>query len=124
MHVPLVIAVLVAAFGLIAATGTAVADPPGGPHTPVTICHKPGTPAEHTLVVDDDAVPGHLGHGDSPRPVRGHTATNSSTWRHPTRPGGPRRRSGCSWRASRGRSGTGRRRASNHRLAPGKTTTK
>jgi hypothetical protein len=32
--------------------------------TPVTICHKPGTPAEQTLVVDDDAVPGHLGHGD------------------------------------------------------------
>jgi hypothetical protein len=55
---------MVAAFGLIAATGTALADPRGGPHTPVTICHKPGTPAEHTLVVDDDAVPGHLGHGD------------------------------------------------------------
>ena len=36
----------------------------GGGHTPVTICHKPGTPAEQTLVVDDDAVPGHLGHGD------------------------------------------------------------
>jgi hypothetical protein len=36
----------------------------GGGHTPVTICHKPGTPAEKTLVVDDDAVPGHLGHGD------------------------------------------------------------
>lgn len=36
----------------------------GGGHTPVTICHKPGTPAEMTLVVDDDAVPGHLGHGD------------------------------------------------------------
>jgi len=31
---------------------------------PVTICHKPGTPAERTLVVDDNAVPGHLGHGD------------------------------------------------------------
>ena len=64
MKAPRVIAVLVAAFGLIAATGTALADPPGGPHTPVTICHKPGTPAEQTLVVDDDAVPGHLGHGD------------------------------------------------------------
>ena len=33
-------------------------------HTPVVICHKPGTPAEKTLIVDDDAVPGHLGHGD------------------------------------------------------------
>lgn len=33
-------------------------------HTPVTICHKPGTPAEHTITVDDDAVPAHLAHGD------------------------------------------------------------
>ena len=32
---------------------------------PVVICHKPGTAAEHTIVVDDNAVPGHLGHGDS-----------------------------------------------------------
>jgi hypothetical protein len=31
---------------------------------PVEICHKPGTPAEHTIVVDDNAVRGHLGHGD------------------------------------------------------------
>ncbi len=36
----------------------------GGGHTPVTMCHKPGTPAEQTLVVDDDAVWGHLHHGD------------------------------------------------------------
>ena len=36
----------------------------GGGHAPVTICHKPGTPAEQTLVVDDDAVWGHLHHGD------------------------------------------------------------
>jgi len=36
-------------------------------HTPghgTTLCHKPGTPAEKTLVVDDPAVPAHLGHGD------------------------------------------------------------
>jgi hypothetical protein len=58
---PRVFVALVAIAGLTAATGTALADPPGGRHTPVTICHKPGTPAEHTLVVDDDAVPGHLG---------------------------------------------------------------
>src|SRR5688500_2570027 len=64
MQLPRVIAALVAAAGLTAGTGAALADPPGGPHTPVTICHKPGTPAEHELVVDDDAVPGHLGHGD------------------------------------------------------------
>ena len=36
----------------------------GNGHTPVTICHKPGTPAEHTETVDDDAVPAHLDHGD------------------------------------------------------------
>lgn len=30
----------------------------------VTICHKPGTPAEKTLNVPASAVPGHLGHGD------------------------------------------------------------
>lgn len=64
MHAPRVMAGVLATFVVVAGTGTALADPPGGPHTPVTICHKPGTPAEHTLVVDDDAVPGHLGHGD------------------------------------------------------------
>jgi hypothetical protein len=31
---------------------------------PVEVCHKPGTPAQQTIVVDDDAVPGHLRHGD------------------------------------------------------------
>jgi hypothetical protein len=36
----------------------------GEGHTPVTLCHKPGTPAEHTITVDDDAVPAHLAHGD------------------------------------------------------------
>jgi len=30
----------------------------------VVICHKPGTPAENTLAVAPEAVPGHLGHGD------------------------------------------------------------
>jgi hypothetical protein len=30
----------------------------------VTICHKPGTPAEKTLALPEVAVPGHLGHGD------------------------------------------------------------
>ncbi len=29
-----------------------------------TLCHKPGTPAEQTLVVPNSAVSGHLGHGD------------------------------------------------------------
>jgi hypothetical protein len=31
---------------------------------PITICHKPGTPAEKTLVLPQAAVPGHLQHGD------------------------------------------------------------
>jgi len=31
----------------------------------VTICHKPGTPAEKTKQVPESAVPGHLGHGDT-----------------------------------------------------------
>lgn len=37
----------------------------GKGHTPVTLCHKPGTPAEHTITVDDNAVPAHLAHGDT-----------------------------------------------------------
>lgn len=32
---------------------------------PVTICHKPGTNAQQTLTVDDNALKGHLGHGDT-----------------------------------------------------------
>lgn len=31
----------------------------------VTICHKPGTPAQKTLVIPIQALPGHLGHGDT-----------------------------------------------------------
>jgi hypothetical protein len=31
----------------------------------VTICHKPGTPAEKTMEVPAQAVDGHLGHGDT-----------------------------------------------------------
>ena len=30
----------------------------------ITICHKPGTPAEKTLVIPIQALAGHLGHGD------------------------------------------------------------
>jgi len=88
VRAPRVIAVLVAAFGLVAATGTALADPPGGPHTPVTICHKPGTPAEHTLVVDDDAVPAHLAHGDSLGPCAA-TPPTAPPGVTPTGPGTP-----------------------------------
>ena len=31
----------------------------------VTICHKPGTPAEKTMTVESSALSGHLGHGDT-----------------------------------------------------------
>ena len=55
----------------------------GEGHQPVTICHKPGTPAEQTLTVDDDAVPGHLGHGDylgacKPSPLPADAACNTT----------------------------------------------
>jgi hypothetical protein len=33
-----------------------------------TICHKPGTPAQKTMKVPDQALPGHLGHGDTTGP--------------------------------------------------------
>lgn len=60
-----IIATLIAVFvALIALTGAKGSNGRGEGHTPVTICHKPGTPAEQTLVVDDDAVSAHLGHGD------------------------------------------------------------
>jgi len=35
------------------------------PNIMVEICHKPGTPAEKTLVVPYHALAGHLGHGDT-----------------------------------------------------------
>jgi hypothetical protein len=31
----------------------------------VVICHKPGTPAQKTMKVPQQALPGHLGHGDT-----------------------------------------------------------
>lgn len=40
--------------------------PPG--QSKVTICHKPGTPAEKTMEVPRTALRGHLGHGDSEGP--------------------------------------------------------
>ena len=39
-------------------------DDDGGGGGKVTICHKPGTPAEKSKAVPPSAVPGHLGHGD------------------------------------------------------------
>ena len=38
--------------------------PPDVEEDMVTICHKPGTPAEKTMTIPRSALPGHLGHGD------------------------------------------------------------
>jgi ferric-dicitrate binding protein FerR (iron transport regulator) len=45
------------------------AQPP--PEKKVTICHKPGTPAEKTMTVSESALKGHLGHGDHLGPCGG-----------------------------------------------------
>jgi hypothetical protein len=39
--------------------------PPPPQDDMVTICHKPGTPAEKTKTIPRSALPGHLGHGDT-----------------------------------------------------------
>ncbi len=41
---------------------------PPGPGGNVTICHKPGTPAEQTKTIPQSALGGHLGHGDTMGP--------------------------------------------------------
>jgi hypothetical protein len=43
-----------------------------------TLCHKPGTPAEQTLVVPESAVAAHLGHGDYLGPCE--STTTSTTY--------------------------------------------
>jgi hypothetical protein len=49
---------------------------PGGPApVRVTLCHKPGTPAQQTLVVAAPAVPAHLRHGDRLGPCTDLSAT-------------------------------------------------
>lgn len=63
------IASAVLAVGLVLAPVAAYGTPGNGQgegHTPVTFCHKPGTPAEKELTTDDDGfLQGHLGHGDT-----------------------------------------------------------
>ena len=44
----------------------------------VTICHKPGTPAEKTMEVPQSAVDGHLGHGDYLGPCESPTTTTTA----------------------------------------------
>ena len=60
-------AVIVLGTAAIAAGGiSATALAQRGDDTPVTVCHKPGTPAAHELTFDNDAlVQAHLRHGDS-----------------------------------------------------------
>ncbi len=42
----------------------------------VTICHKPGTPAQKTLIIPIQALPGHLAHGDTLGSCEGNSAVN------------------------------------------------
>ena len=50
--------------GLLLATGAGTTR--ARPAEKVTICHKPGTPAEKTMTVSASAVDAHVGHGDHP----------------------------------------------------------
>jgi len=56
-------AAIVALLSALAFTVSATA---GEGHDPIAICHMPGTPAEMTLIVDDNStqLEGHLQHGD------------------------------------------------------------
>lgn len=79
----------VAGFGAAIAAGGGPYDPPttttttttGGGHTPVTVCHKPGTPAQHEITFDDDGYEAHLAHGDTlgPCPDNPPTETEPTT---------------------------------------------
>lgn len=51
---------------VLAPVAIALAVSPGEDQYKVAVCHKPGTPAEKTLYVPESAVPGHIGHGDTP----------------------------------------------------------
>lgn len=68
-----------AAVGIIGATTSWAT---GGGHQPVTVCHKPGTPAQQDLTFDQAALwQAHLRHGDTlgPRPPLP-TPTPEPTW--------------------------------------------
>ncbi len=47
--------------------------PPVGGNSPakVAVCHKPGSPAQKTLMLPRPAVEAHIGHGDTPGPCPG-----------------------------------------------------
>ena len=63
------------ALGSLVPARFAAADPP----EKVTICHKPGTPAEKTMDLPESAVPDHLGHGDFLGECGETTATTTTT---------------------------------------------
>ncbi len=56
---------VVAGLLLLAPAAEAHGNGHGKGHTPAQVCHKPGTPAEHTLTMDASALPAHLAHGDT-----------------------------------------------------------
>src|SRR3990167_811818 len=59
------ISTLFGLMGFVAFVGMkAFASPVQAGHDQVKLCHKLGNGTYNYLVVDDDAVPGHLGHGD------------------------------------------------------------
>lgn len=59
---------LLAASTAIAAAAPALANHPPGPPERVTICHKPGTPAQKELTLPHPAAASHLRHGDTAGP--------------------------------------------------------
>ncbi len=52
---------------------------PMSPTAKISICHKPGTPAEKMLWLPASAIPGHVGHGDLRGPCPEATAPPTST---------------------------------------------
>lgn len=79
------IGVLVAAAVIVFFNQSANATPPKG-HTPFTICHKPGTPAQKTLTVDLAAKIAHLAHGDTLGPCKPKPTTPVPTTEPTTEP--------------------------------------
>jgi hypothetical protein len=53
------------------ALGPSTGSGPGDAAGKVTICHKPGTPAQKAMDVPVDALAGHLAHGDQVGPCEG-----------------------------------------------------
>jgi hypothetical protein len=64
------------------ALGRLGADDAAAKEEKVTICHKPGTPAEQTKEVPASALKDHFGHGTRPAPV---AAPSSGSAAHATR---------------------------------------